>query len=120
MMIYGLTVTDTKYTLLLTISQRYIRNVVSTTLFYYLVYRDLLKALKGLVVMSEALENMTDSLAKNLVPVMWSSKAYPSLKPLGMLQVIPFLICIIKLLWSTARKVLSQSKSASLLLLGIL
>ncbi|KAL0879698.1 hypothetical protein ABMA27_003413, partial [Loxostege sticticalis] len=45
--------------------------------------RDLLKALKGLVVMSEALESMAGSLARNAVPLMWSSKAYPSLKPLA-------------------------------------
>ncbi|GBP05194.1 Dynein heavy chain 1, axonemal [Eumeta japonica] len=45
--------------------------------------KDLLKALKGLVVMSEALENMSSSLARNAVPLMWSSKAYPSLKPLA-------------------------------------
>nr|CAH7764698.1 unnamed protein product [Callosobruchus chinensis] len=44
---------------------------------------DLLKALKGLVVMSEALEKMSLSLFSNLVPAMWASKAYPSLKPLG-------------------------------------
>ncbi|KAJ8971587.1 hypothetical protein NQ317_002870 [Molorchus minor] len=44
---------------------------------------DLLKALKGLVVMSEALEKMTVSLFSNIVPAMWASKAYPSLKPLG-------------------------------------
>ncbi|CAF4763844.1 unnamed protein product [Pieris macdunnoughi] len=45
--------------------------------------KDLLKALKGLVVMSEALESMSGSLALNSVPSMWSSKAYPSLKPLA-------------------------------------
>ncbi|CAH1982445.1 unnamed protein product [Acanthoscelides obtectus] len=44
---------------------------------------DLLKALKGLVVMSEALEKMSLSLFSNLVPAMWASKAYPSLKPLA-------------------------------------
>ncbi|GLV39946.1 Dynein heavy chain at 36C [Carabus blaptoides fortunei] len=44
---------------------------------------DLLKALKGLVVMSEALEAMANSLFANQVPKMWASKAYPSLKPLG-------------------------------------
>ncbi|XP_045539469.1 dynein axonemal heavy chain 1 [Papilio machaon] len=45
--------------------------------------KDLLKALKGLVVMSEALESMAGSLTRQVVPTMWSSKAYPSLKPLG-------------------------------------
>ncbi|XP_074644244.1 dynein axonemal heavy chain 1-like [Tubulanus polymorphus] len=44
---------------------------------------DLLKALKGLVVMSEALENMANSLYNNMVPDMWAGKAYPSLKPLA-------------------------------------
>ncbi|CAH2218372.1 jg1366, partial [Pararge aegeria aegeria] len=44
---------------------------------------DLQKALKGLVVMSEALESMSNSLARNAVPSMWSSRAYPSLKPLA-------------------------------------
>lgn len=51
--------------------------VIRTTL------RDLQKALKGLVVMSEALEKMSLSLFSNIVPDMWASKAYPSLKPLG-------------------------------------
>lgn len=45
--------------------------------------RDLLKAIKGLVVMSEALERMSNSLYSNAVPSVWASKAYPSLKPLG-------------------------------------
>lgn len=45
--------------------------------------RDLLKALKGLVVMSEALEKMALSLYSNMVPDLWAAKAYPSLKPLG-------------------------------------
>ncbi|CAG9772694.1 unnamed protein product [Ceutorhynchus assimilis] len=44
---------------------------------------DLLKALKGLVVMSEVLERMSLSLFTNMVPQIWASKAYPSLKPLG-------------------------------------
>ncbi|KAJ3657289.1 hypothetical protein Zmor_009105 [Zophobas morio] len=45
--------------------------------------KDLLKAIKGLVVMSEALDKMSLSLYSNLVPDLWASKAYPSLKPLG-------------------------------------
>ncbi|XP_020606105.1 dynein heavy chain 1, axonemal-like [Orbicella faveolata] len=44
---------------------------------------DLLKALKGLVVMSQALETMANSLYNNSVPELWASKAYPSLKPLA-------------------------------------
>ncbi|XP_060531534.1 dynein axonemal heavy chain 1-like [Cylas formicarius] len=44
---------------------------------------DLLKALKGLAVMSEALEKMSLSLFSNIVPELWTVKAYPSLKPLG-------------------------------------
>lgn len=44
---------------------------------------DLLKALKGLVVMSQQLENMANSLFINQVPSMWAAKAYPSLKPLA-------------------------------------
>ncbi|XP_072845881.2 dynein axonemal heavy chain 1 isoform X3 [Pogona vitticeps] len=45
--------------------------------------KDLLKALKGLVVMSSQLELMSNSLYNNIVPEMWNSKAYPSLKPLA-------------------------------------
>ncbi|XP_059176982.1 dynein axonemal heavy chain 1-like [Physella acuta] len=44
---------------------------------------DLQKALKGLVVMSQQLEDMANSLFNNIVPSMWASKAYPSLKPLA-------------------------------------
>ena len=45
--------------------------------------QDLLKALKGLVVMSQELESMSTSLFNNQVPVLWEKAAYPSLKPLA-------------------------------------
>lgn len=44
---------------------------------------DLLKALRGLVVMSDKLETMSTSLFNNKVPKNWSDKGYASLKPLG-------------------------------------
>ncbi|CAH8511378.1 unnamed protein product [Dicrocoelium dendriticum] len=44
---------------------------------------DLMKALKGLVVMSASLEEMAGSLFNNRVPTVWANKAYPSLKPLA-------------------------------------
>lgn len=44
---------------------------------------DLLKALKGLVVMSNELEAISNSIAVNQVPNSWSSVAYPSMKPLS-------------------------------------
>lgn len=37
---------------------------------------DLLKALKGLVVMSQALETMSNSLFNNSVPELWASKVW--------------------------------------------
>ncbi|XP_044079595.1 dynein axonemal heavy chain 1 isoform X1 [Siniperca chuatsi] len=57
---------------------------------------DIVKALKGLVVMSSELELMANSLFNNVVPDMWKAKAYPSLKPLAswvsdLLQRISFL-----------------------------
>ena len=36
--------------------------------------QDLLKALKGLVVMSQALETMANSLYNNAVPELWAAK----------------------------------------------
>eukprot|EP01018_Ginkgo_biloba_P007203 Gb_07977 [translate_table: standard] len=44
---------------------------------------DTLKALKGLVVMSQDLEMLCNSMSNNQVPEMWASKSYPSLKPLS-------------------------------------
>lgn len=45
--------------------------------------KDVIKALKGEVVMTAELEAMGTSLFNNEVPQMWSKVAYPSLKPLG-------------------------------------
>ncbi|XP_029358997.1 dynein heavy chain 1, axonemal [Echeneis naucrates] len=58
--------------------------------------QDIVKALKGLVVMSSELECMANSMFNNMVPDMWKAKAYPSLKPLAswlsdLLQRISFL-----------------------------
>jgi dynein heavy chain len=43
---------------------------------------DLLKALKGVVVMSSELEAMAHALYSNQVPALWTAISYPSLKPL--------------------------------------
>ncbi|KAM4654686.1 dynein axonemal heavy chain 1-like isoform 2-T2 [Amazona ochrocephala] len=43
--------------------------------------KDLLKALKGLVVMSSQLELVASSLYNSTLPEVWNAKAYPSLKP---------------------------------------
>jgi hypothetical protein len=44
---------------------------------------DVVKAIKGEVVMSQQLEEMGNSMVKGWVPGMWSAVSYPSLKPLG-------------------------------------
>lgn len=43
----------------------------------------LLKAIKGFVVMSEELELIYTAFLNNQVPKMWENAAYPSLKPLA-------------------------------------
>lgn len=43
----------------------------------------LLKAMKGLIVFSNDLEDMATALDQNLVPPNWAAVAYPSLKPLN-------------------------------------
>jgi len=45
--------------------------------------QDIRDALKGLVLMSPALEKAAKSLFDGRVPEMWMTKSYPSLKPLG-------------------------------------
>lgn len=45
--------------------------------------RELQRALKGLVVLSAELENMGNAVYDQRVPILWSSAAYPSLKPLS-------------------------------------
>jgi dynein heavy chain len=45
--------------------------------------KEMLKALRGLIVMSADLEKLANSLFNNQVPTLWAAKAYPSLKPLS-------------------------------------
>jgi len=45
--------------------------------------REVVKALKGLSVMSKELDEVGTALAANKVPLLWEGKSYPSLKPLA-------------------------------------
>jgi len=45
--------------------------------------KDIQSALKGEQLMSDALEEVSTSLLRGLVPILWKKKSYPSLKPLA-------------------------------------
>jgi dynein heavy chain len=63
-----------------------VQEVIRYNKLLYMIHSSIVelnKALKGLVVLSESLEKMSDSMFINQVPTLWSSKAYPSLKPLA-------------------------------------
>jgi dynein heavy chain len=76
---YPLTYTESMNTVLVQEAMRYnaLIKIFNSSL------ADLLKALKGLVVMSADMEAMHMSLYTNGVPAIWAKRAYPSLKPLA-------------------------------------
>jgi dynein heavy chain len=45
--------------------------------------KSILKGLNGIIVLSDELEEMLDSISKGKIPSKWKSKSYPTLKPLG-------------------------------------
>ena len=76
---YPLMYTESMNTVLTQEAVRYNKLIIA----YNQSLADLLKALKGLVVMSGELDAMLISLYTNQVPALWAKKAYPSLKPLA-------------------------------------
>jgi dynein heavy chain len=70
---------DSMNTVLVQEAQRY--NKLLHTMINHL--RDFLKAIKGEVVMSAELEQLSNSMFINVVPDMWAKVAYPSMMPLS-------------------------------------
>uniref|UniRef100_A0A7S4KKQ0 Dynein heavy chain n=1 Tax=Prymnesium polylepis TaxID=72548 RepID=A0A7S4KKQ0_9EUKA len=77
--VYPLSYGESMNTVLVQEAQRYVKLIQ----IYNSSLAELLKALKGLVVMSADLESMHNSLYTNAVPAIWTKKSYPSLKPLA-------------------------------------